>query len=240
MSCSKRKRSELDLRTAMERYDGIYFRVLRRFLREYPEEVGGLDILVLSAQYGLIPGSHPIPTYDRRMTVERAKELSSAVLLSLKEHMKDKSYGEIFLVLGSDYLLALDGFVTLIPPYTTLLQAKGPQGVKASQLKCWLHRIEEQKRKKPVSQVPHRGHALIHGCSIRMSANQVIAHVRESVKTGAEPPAIPRTWFVCVDGKQIGPKWIVRQLTGLPLSSFTSGEARRVLRRLGLEVSANY
>src|SRR5689334_19328755 len=108
MSCSKRKRPDPTPQPAMERYDGTCFRVLRRFLRDHPEEASDLDVLVLSAEYGLIPADCAIDVYDRRMTIERARELNSAVLASLVRSMRKQCYEEVFVVLGSKYLLAVD------------------------------------------------------------------------------------------------------------------------------------
>jgi hypothetical protein len=44
------------------------------------------------------------------------------------------------------------------------------------------------------------------------------------------------TWYVAVGGQRVGPKWLVSQVTGLPVSAFHTDEARRVLQQLGVEV----
>lgn len=64
--CSKRKRSAPDLLPALERYDGIFFRILRKARREghWPDN---LDILILSAKYGLLELDTAIENYDLRM-----------------------------------------------------------------------------------------------------------------------------------------------------------------------------
>ena len=74
VSCSQRKRSESRLLPAIERYDGVYFRLLRKALREdyWPEN---LDALILSAKYRLIDMATPIDSYEQRMTRSRATEL---------------------------------------------------------------------------------------------------------------------------------------------------------------------
>src|SRR5215211_4455445 len=81
LACSRRKRPEEDLLPAVERYDGPAFRVLRRFLRESPSKAP--DILILSAEHGLIPHDLPIAAYDRKMTEARAHELRPLVLAEL-------------------------------------------------------------------------------------------------------------------------------------------------------------
>ena len=71
IACSQRKRSELNLLPAIGRYDGVYFRLLRKARREgyWPEN---LDMLILSSKYGLIDLSTPIAYYEQRMTRTRA------------------------------------------------------------------------------------------------------------------------------------------------------------------------
>ena len=56
LSCSQRKHTSLDPLPAIERYDGPLFKVLRRFLRESSHQARDLDVFILSAAYGLIPG----------------------------------------------------------------------------------------------------------------------------------------------------------------------------------------
>jgi hypothetical protein len=53
LGCSQRKRPDSGLLPAIERYDGVNFRILQKAKREeyLPEN---LDILILSAKYGLI------------------------------------------------------------------------------------------------------------------------------------------------------------------------------------------
>ncbi len=82
MACSQQKRSESHLLPALERYDGPPFRVLRRFLREHHS--APLDIHILSAKFGLIPGSQLIPNYDHRITPLRAQELRPYLITELK------------------------------------------------------------------------------------------------------------------------------------------------------------
>ena len=71
VACSQRKRSDPGLLPAIERYDGVNFRVLRKARREgyWPEN---LDVLILSAKYGLLKPDTLIEDYDSRMTQERA------------------------------------------------------------------------------------------------------------------------------------------------------------------------
>ena len=103
LSCSSKKRSDQGLLPALERYDGPAYRVVNKFLRVHPSGVQSLDMYILSAEFGLIPSSKPIPDYDRRMTLQRAKELQQPVLNELKQILIGKQYKELFISLGKDY-----------------------------------------------------------------------------------------------------------------------------------------
>jgi hypothetical protein len=63
---------------------------------------------------------------------------------------------------------------------------------------------------------------------------------------GAPPPmrsrvsrVVPRyqSWYVVVDNQRVAVKWLVSQITGLPVSAFVSDEARRLLVQLGIKVT---
>ncbi len=76
LACSQRKHPDSGLMPAIERYDGVNFRVLQKATREgYLSE--NLDMLILSAKYGLIEANTPIESYDLKMTKQRAQELQA-------------------------------------------------------------------------------------------------------------------------------------------------------------------
>lgn len=81
VGCSQRKRSDPGLLPAIERYDGVNFRVLRKAKREgyWP---ANLDVLILSTKYGLIKPETPIEDYDLRMTRGQALKLQSEIITS--------------------------------------------------------------------------------------------------------------------------------------------------------------
>jgi hypothetical protein len=43
-----------------------------------------------------------------------------------------------------------------------------------------------------------------------------------------------RSWYVDINGERISPKWAAQYLFDVPVNQFSADEARRVLRRLGL------
>lgn len=82
LGCSKAKTTDEGLIPALNRYDGTAFRVLRRYLRQDPDDPP--LVYILSAEFGLIPADQPIPYYDRRMSSIRAIELQPQVASTLE------------------------------------------------------------------------------------------------------------------------------------------------------------
>ena len=83
IACSQRKLSDPGLVPAIARYDGGQFRVLRKAHRDgYLSNY--LDVLILSAKYGLIKACTPIANYEQRMNRKRASELKAQVSSQLE------------------------------------------------------------------------------------------------------------------------------------------------------------
>lgn len=139
LSCSQRKRTSHEPLAAIERYNGPLFYVLRRFLRERPQQASLLDVYILSAAYGLIPGDFPTPWYDRKMDMSRAVELQPQVNTTFSDVLQGK-YAAICFVLGKTYLKAFENALASVPTRTEPIIAHGRIGEKQAQLKDWLWR----------------------------------------------------------------------------------------------------
>ena len=139
LSCSQRKHPSHEPLPAIERYDGPLFKVLRRYLRESSHQARDLDVFILSAAYGLIPGDSPTPLYDRKITADRANELRPQVTAVLSDLMQT-DYVEILFVLGKTYLKAFENLQEVVPAQIAHNVAGGPIGKKQAQLKNWLWR----------------------------------------------------------------------------------------------------
>lgn len=113
LSCSQRKRPDPGLLPAIERYQGPHFQVLRKYLRTRPDQAAALDILILSARFGLLAPATPIPDYDLRMTAPRVAELQPSVRALLGQLFQRNQYQRLCLALGRDYLAAVAGIKTL-------------------------------------------------------------------------------------------------------------------------------
>ena len=140
VASSQRTRSAPGLLPAIERYDGVNFRVLRKAQREgyWPKD---LDVLILSAKYGLLKSDTLIENYDLKMTPRWAIELRVRVSADLDECLERTPYSEVFINLGKVYLAAL----ALSKELTTLDKrvhyATGGIGEKMSQMKKWLQGV---------------------------------------------------------------------------------------------------
>ena len=118
-------------------YDGPFYRMIRK---NKPEN---LDILILSAKYGLIKHNEKISNYEQIMTVERAKELANSVYIKLEEIFKINYYDQIFINLGKTYLIALEKSKTMLSRYN-VYWANGQIGERLHQLKNWLESINAE------------------------------------------------------------------------------------------------
>ena len=139
LSCSQLKDASHEPLPAIDRYNGPLFLVLRRFLRECPRRARLLDVYILSAAYGLIPGDFPTAWYDRKLNTSRVVELQSQVNTTFLEILR-YNYISICFVLGKTYLRAFENLRQLVPAHTEPIVAYGPMGTKQTQLKKWLWR----------------------------------------------------------------------------------------------------
>ena len=145
IGCSQRKVESPGVLPAMDRYDGPTYRTLRKHFPDgdLPEN---LDIVIISAKYGLIECEQPIENYDQRMTPERADALASTVQDALQrkiiantdEGTHSYIYDEVFINLGKTYKRTLESFHWGL---IRTLEATGGIGLKTQQMKVWLERL---------------------------------------------------------------------------------------------------
>ncbi|MFX1466244.1 MAG: DUF6884 domain-containing protein [Promethearchaeota archaeon] len=118
ISCSKTKNSQLrnneeEKLPAIKGYDGKIFLTLRKAFREGLGQ--NVDVLIISAKYGLLRATDEISYYEERMTKQKAYELKDRVLSKLKLIIANgENYRKIFVMLGKDYFEAISGISTLI------------------------------------------------------------------------------------------------------------------------------
>lgn len=234
LSCSSKKRPTQGLLPALERYDGPAYRVMNKFLRVHPSGIQFLDVYILSAEFGLIPASKPIPDYDRRMTPQRAKELQQPTLSKLKQILIGKQYEELFISLGKDYRQVLMGYESLIPANLSVTVSTRSIGYKLGELRHWLYGGVSESLDNEIK-VAQRSKVYLRGVEIALTPKQVMKIARTAL---AKEQNIPKyqMWYVRIGDRQVPVKWLVGHLTGLSVSAFHTSEARRVLCQLGIEV----
>lgn len=233
LSCSRSKRPEAQLLPAYERYDGPSFRLLRRFLNQ---KLNPPSVYILSAEYGLIRYNRLIPFYDRQMTRQRALELRPAVMTKLKRIFNNTLYAEpsdVLVCLGKDYFQVVDGNNALFSPTTVIKVAEGSPGQKLSRLHDWLYGHPPEL---PSSTRKTKGKAILRGIELDLTPTQIFDIARAAIVERRSDPTSFKSWYVTVDKVRISPKRLVRQLTGVPVSGFSTGEALRLLSQLGIKV----
>jgi hypothetical protein len=133
VACSASKREGQGALPALSLYDGVNFRVIRKFLGEqgWPP---GLCIKILSAKYGLLDATDLIETYDERLTATKAGAIRKSILNQLSQSGRFQS---VFVNLGRDYLPAIDGIEHVFSG-CQLEYAGGGIGSKMKAMKRWL------------------------------------------------------------------------------------------------------
>lgn len=138
LPCSKQKK-ELYSTCALDLYDGPFYRVVRK------NQPKNLDILILSAKYGLISSDNLISYYDQLMTPKRAEELANEIMVKLERTFRNEDYNEVFINLGKKYMLALDGAKNILDEHN-VNWANGQIGERLHQLKIWLSTIKAKEK----------------------------------------------------------------------------------------------
>jgi len=141
LSCSKRKRITDYPMHAIDLYDGYYYRILRKLLREGHGQT--LDIQIISAKYGVIGPGDQISWYDTRMTRQLANHMHFETVERLSRWIYQGKYPQVFINLGAEYLHAIEGLEHRVLSSVQLVFAKGGIGNRGSQMKTWILRTEK-------------------------------------------------------------------------------------------------
>jgi len=139
---SFRRKKDDSLLPACKRYDGLFFRVARKYL----SDVKDVDVLVMIDDLTLIDGSTPLP-YDEpegrhwggktilKKVVDEAKVKNERFL---KNQLRRRKYSEIFISMGKEYAAALPDLSSC--GTKVVFPATGGPGPKAQALKQWFNR----------------------------------------------------------------------------------------------------
>ena len=184
--------------------------------------------------FGLISSQDIIPNYDMVMRKSRAKKLQPIVLSKLQQIMQQKSYKKLLICVGKNYLEALANYESVISDEIIVEVARGAMGEKLSDLHRWLYGFAATPTLSNFTDKPIEK-ATLNGVEIVLESQEVLEKARAAIATGDIVQNSYKKWYVNVDGKQVAPKWLVSQLTDLPVSSFSASDSRRVLNQLGIQ-----
>ena len=216
---------------AIERYDGPAFRTLRLWRKK----AGDLQVWVLSAGYGLIPERQKIPDYNQQITPDIIPALRADTVVKLQNIMAECPFSSALVCMADTYASV---FPDHFPNGVRVEKAGGKIGGKISHLKSWLGGDDIQPFIGDISSEVRE--VRIGGRVIRASAAQGISLARKGLMRGEAAIANWQTWHVPVDNKQVAVKWLVAELTGLPVSRFRTADALRVLRVWGIPFSNSF
>ena len=231
LGCGQRKKLTSRRLPAIDRYDGPVFRVLRKHTREEPEN--SAHACILSARFGLIPGTFPIPRYDFSLAHADHQSLCIRVEWQLKRTLDVMQPERLFVSVGGSYWpLLADALAREVAP-AKLAVAIGGIGGRASQLAHWLRQATNT-CDDPITEQAC-GEATLLGTTVRLSRKEVL---QRAARASSRSPAAARrfeTWHVAIGHERVAPKWLVSLLFDKPVSRFRTADARRVLSLLGVD-----
>lgn len=138
VSCSRAKRPDPGVLPAIDRYDGPVFRLLRK--ARAAGLLNTVEVMVLSAKYGLIPADWMIHDYNQVMTPARAAELAGTVTVELWRWVgQHETLTDAFVNVGQGYAPAIAGFDEwCLRRGIVVTRAAGGIGERLAQTKAWL------------------------------------------------------------------------------------------------------
>jgi len=107
-SCSATKKDAQNPVKALDLYDGYFFRIIKKAVRAGRFKPD-LDIIIISAKYGVVEPEDEIEYYDRRMDTKRAETLNTDVVAAITDKVEKNRYEKVWVNMGNDYLPAIDG-----------------------------------------------------------------------------------------------------------------------------------
>lgn len=132
-SCSATKERVDTPVPALDLYDGYFFRIIKKALRTGRFR-SGIDIMIISAEHGVVEPDQKIGYYDRRMDTERADALNDEVVSAIASKVNSSEYDKIWVNLGEDYLPAINGIESAVDVPVNYIEGTGI-GMKGKRLK---------------------------------------------------------------------------------------------------------
>ncbi len=153
----KRRRLPNEPIPALERFDGVSFRVLRKYLRE--GKLKNTDVAIVSLEHGILLSNDAIlydkPTLSRGtkgsgtwqsdpgFDNEQTEKLRYGNLSQLRSIIDRGKYAEIYVNLGRKFMTLVDGFEKMTDSPVVYATGKG-MGPKAQHMKNWILAHEQR------------------------------------------------------------------------------------------------
>lgn len=137
------KESATEATPALMAYDGIFARVLRRYIRE--GNVEERDVLFVSPLLGLLRGIEPLPRHEsskkdwHNPKVDRNQQeiLNQKALNLLKDIAKSGKYSEVYINVGKELHSIIEGIEGVLSCRIVYAEGSGI-GPKAAHMKKWM------------------------------------------------------------------------------------------------------
>lgn len=137
LSCSRKKNLVSHPVKAIDLYNGVFFSVYKKALRNNPYLKSNLKLLIISAKYGLIEDSDYISFYDLKMSSESASRQRHNNTSKLHELIEIDDPQSLTVVMGKTYMQSIDLSEIRIP----IKIINGEIGLMLHSLKEWLGAI---------------------------------------------------------------------------------------------------
>jgi hypothetical protein len=137
IACSRRKAAGLRRGRAWDIYDGALYRVLKKLFRENPAAAESVEVLIVSAKYGVVRADQRITTYDERLTPTVARRRGGFWADRLRRAVAGRRFPAVHVNLGRDYLAVLPDLAALFPS-TAIQRATGGIGQRCAATRRWI------------------------------------------------------------------------------------------------------
>jgi hypothetical protein len=220
LGCSKLKR--LDSGPALDIYDGPAFRLLRK---RKPLLTCDIDVLIVSARYGLISATEPIERYDETLSTKRAQSLAPRVQEQVRV-LVSGPYDSALIAAPSAYVNLLP-LGTLRQESATLAVCSNSQGRSLAFLLEWLgfKAVSDPRSRSSIGPFKAMRDSL--------SKDNLVALAAEANELTSRRAAFRPSWFVTIGSITVPVKSLVTLWTGVPASDFETLHALTLLRHFG-------
>jgi len=135
VGCSDKKNSVTGFVPAMSLYNGPNYLSIRKLKRAnmFPPDV---QIVIISAKYGMLFPDQLIENYDQKMTSDRAGQLKYELKRKLETYLNEKQFDECFINLGQLYRESIEE--VQFPSTMKIINAEGRLAEKRADMLAWL------------------------------------------------------------------------------------------------------